>query len=196
MSEELRDDFDAKTRADYARLREEHASRSREKKLVTLEQARANRTPIDWYCAEIGTAETQAEFLEARALLGPSIVDLARRAIPFIDWSPFFHTWELRGRYPAIFDDPTIGTQARELFDDAQKLLDEIAQKKLLTARGVYAFWPAKARGRRCRSLCQRRTREQVGDVLFLAAANAKASRPGKSLPCLGLHRARVGRIT
>jgi 5-methyltetrahydrofolate--homocysteine methyltransferase len=67
--------------------------------------------------------------------------------IPYIDWSPFFHTWELRGRYPAIFDDPVVGTQARELFDDAQELLAKIRSEKLLTARGVYAFWPAKAVG-------------------------------------------------
>jgi 5-methyltetrahydrofolate--homocysteine methyltransferase len=67
--------------------------------------------------------------------------------IKYIDWSPFFHTWELRGRYPAIFDDPTVGPQARELFDDAQKLLDRIVSEKLLTARGVFAFWPANSLG-------------------------------------------------
>jgi 5-methyltetrahydrofolate--homocysteine methyltransferase len=67
--------------------------------------------------------------------------------IPYIDWSPFFHTWELRGRYPAIFDDPVVGKQARELFDDAQELLERIRTEKLLTARGVFAFWPAKAIG-------------------------------------------------
>ena len=67
--------------------------------------------------------------------------------IPYIDWSPFFHTWELRGRYPAIFDDPTVGKQARELFDDAQKLLERIVAEKLLTARGVFGFWPANSVG-------------------------------------------------
>ncbi len=67
--------------------------------------------------------------------------------VPYIDWSPFFHTWELRGRYPAIFDDPTVGKQAQELFDDAQKLLDQIVREKLLTARGVYAIWPANSAG-------------------------------------------------
>jgi 5-methyltetrahydrofolate--homocysteine methyltransferase len=184
LSEELRDDFDAKTRADYARLREEHASRSREKKLVTLEQARANRTPVDWssytpskpeflgtrvYATDLGSAGCQpavAGSLPATADDAPTQTEASRQAaetgrlaacaphaislddlIQFIDWSPFFHTWELRGRYPAIFDDPVVGTQARELFDDAQKLLDKIRSEKLLTARGVYAFWPAKAVG-------------------------------------------------
>jgi 5-methyltetrahydrofolate--homocysteine methyltransferase len=67
--------------------------------------------------------------------------------IAYIDWSPFFHTWELRGRYPAIFEDPVVGKQARELFDDAQALLDRIRKENLLTARGVFAFWPARAVG-------------------------------------------------
>jgi 5-methyltetrahydrofolate--homocysteine methyltransferase len=179
LSDELKGDFDAKTRADYARLREEHASKSREKKLITLEQARVNRTPIEW----ADYAPPKPEFIGTRvystvipsAVEGPRGLsddpsshetrrdpstplhsvqdDGAVRAItldnliPYIDWSPFFHTWELRGRYPAIFDDPTVGQQARELFDDAQKLLKRISSEKLLHARGVYAFWPAKAIG-------------------------------------------------
>ncbi len=67
--------------------------------------------------------------------------------IPFIDWSPFFHTWELRGRYPAIFDDAAVGKQARELFDDAQELLGKIVDQELVRARGVIGFWPANAIG-------------------------------------------------
>ena len=67
--------------------------------------------------------------------------------VDYIDWSPFFHTWELRGRYPAIFDDPTVGKQARELFDDAQELLKRIISEKSLRARGVFAFWPANSVG-------------------------------------------------
>src|SRR5207249_11150971 len=62
---------------------------------------------------------------------------------PFIDWSPFFHTWELRGRYPQILDDP----KAKELFDDAQQLLKEIVAQKLLTARAIYGFFPANSIG-------------------------------------------------
>jgi len=187
LSDELKGEFDAKTRADYARLRDEHASKSHEKKLITLEQARLNRTPIDWASYvppkpdSLGTRVFASDG-NGRPVI-PSVVeesltlpDTARAAdkvrdfsaplrsaqddkkdgtcaimlndlIPYVDWSPFFHTWELRGRYPAIFDDPTVGSQARELFDDAQKLLERICSEKLLTARGVYAFWPAKAMG-------------------------------------------------
>jgi 5-methyltetrahydrofolate--homocysteine methyltransferase len=130
--------FDSKTRAEYEALRKAHSAKTREKKLLSLEQARANRTPIDWS----NYTPPKPEFTGTREI-SPSIVDLRE----YIDWSPFFHVWELRGRYPAIFDDPTVGKQARELFDDSQKILDEIAAKKLLTARGVFGFWPASSRG-------------------------------------------------
>jgi 5-methyltetrahydrofolate--homocysteine methyltransferase len=138
LNEKQRAAFDATTRAEYASLREQHAAKIREKKFLTLEQARANRTPIDWSAYQ----PPKPEFLGMRVVC-PSIVDLTS----YIDWSPFFHTWELRGRYPAIFDDPKMGTPARELFEDAEKLLDEVAEKKLLTARGIYAFWPASSTG-------------------------------------------------
>src|ERR1700738_1036086 len=136
LSEKQKAAFDAKTRAEYASLREQHAAKTREKKLITLDEARRNRTPIDWS----GYQPPKPEFLGPR-VASPPIVDLTS----YIDWSPFFHTWELRGRYPAIFDDPTVGKQARELFEDAQKLLDEIVAKNSLVARGVYGFWPATA---------------------------------------------------
>jgi 5-methyltetrahydrofolate--homocysteine methyltransferase len=70
-----------------------------------------------------------------------------RTLVEYIDWSPFFHAWELRGRYPAILEDPTVGKQARELFDDAEKLLERIVAKNLLIARGVHAFWRANSIG-------------------------------------------------
>jgi 5-methyltetrahydrofolate--homocysteine methyltransferase len=177
LNEESKAEFDAKIRKDYAALREQHAAKAGEKKLLTLEEAQANRTPIDWsnytppkpeflgvrvYFSKPGsavvsatpgeavpgsrTSESQSSSLrDARA---PQIVGVALATIAsYIDWSPFFHTWELRGRYPAIFDDPNIGKQARELFDDAQQLLDKIVAEGLLVARGVYGFWPANSVG-------------------------------------------------
>jgi 5-methyltetrahydrofolate--homocysteine methyltransferase len=138
MNEELKSKFDAQTRNEYARLREEHAGRRQEKKLLTLEEARANQTRVDWS----GYEPPRPEFTGARAIC-PAIVDLR----DYIDWSPFFHVWELRGRYPAILDDLVVGKQARELFDDAQKLLEQIGVKNSLAAQGVYAFWPANSVG-------------------------------------------------
>ncbi|MBA2431505.1 MAG: methionine synthase, partial [Chthoniobacterales bacterium] len=146
LQEGLKVDFDAKTRAEYASLREAHAAKSAERKVLTLGQARANRPQFDWSSYE----PPKPEFLGVRVVTtdpGSAGEISLETLVPFIDWSPFFHTWELRGRYPAIFEDETVGSQARELFDDAQKLLDRIVQEKLLTARGVYAFWPANSVG-------------------------------------------------
>jgi 5-methyltetrahydrofolate--homocysteine methyltransferase len=175
--------FDVKTRTDYERLRGEHADRTREKKMLTLEQARANRLTIGWsdyvppVPAFVGVRAVSSvipsEVEGSRgATENPSPANDGHSVIPqdpstslrsargdgiravkletltdYIDWSPFFHTWELRGRYPAILDDKVVGAQARELFADAQKLLREIVAERLLTSRGVYGFWPANSLG-------------------------------------------------
>ena len=152
LNPEQRDAYIAKTRGEYQKLREDHAGRTREKKMLPLEQARARRTAIDWAKARIDTPA----FLGRRVIESQPLEDL----VPLIDWSPFFHTWELRGRYPGIFDDPYVGKQARELYDDARRLLDEIVAKRLLTARAVYGFYPANS----------------VGDDIELYADEARAS--------------------
>src|SRR5216110_1836907 len=151
--------FDAKTRTEYEALRKAHSAKMREKKLITLEQARANRTPIDWS----SYGPPKPDFTGTRTII-PSIVELR----DYIDWSPFFHAWELRGRYPAIFDDPTIGAQARELFDDAQEVLDRIFAEKSLTARGVFAFWPANAAGDDVDLFRDQSRREKLATFYFL----------------------------
>ena len=138
LNEQLKSEFAVKTRSDYAQLREEHSAKTRGKKLLMLEEARANRAPIDWSTCQ----PPRPDFVGARPVC-PAIVDLR----DYIDWSPFFHVWELRGRYPAIFEDPVIGKQARELFDDGQELLEQAAARNLFTARGVHAFWPANSIG-------------------------------------------------
>ncbi|HUE40698.1 MAG TPA: methionine synthase [Chthoniobacterales bacterium] len=126
--------FDSKTRTEYEALRKAHGAKTREKNLLSIEQSRANRTQIDWDSYQ----PPKPQFTGSHEISVP-VADLRE----YIDWSPFFHVWELRGRYPAIFEDPKLGKQARELFNDAQELLDEIAAKNLLTARGVFGFWPA-----------------------------------------------------
>ncbi|PYK94228.1 MAG: methionine synthase [Verrucomicrobia bacterium] len=157
LSEQLKPEFAAKTRDEYARLREEHAAKGREKKLLTLTLARANRASIDWNAYQpprpesLGTrvlsTVTSPRVAQDDKIVRPITHISLNTLLEFIDWSPFFHVWELRGRYPAIFDDPVIGKQAQELFDDAVELLDRIVAKSLLTARGVFAFWPANSVG-------------------------------------------------
>ena len=143
LNEELKTKFDKKTREEYERLRQEHAAKIRVKKLLPLPEARANRTEIDWS----SYIPPKPEFLGVRVYTPQKSTIKLADLVAFIDWSPFFHAWELRGRYPAIFDDPRIGKEARELFDDAQTLLDHIVTKNLLVARGVHAFWPANSVG-------------------------------------------------
>ena len=129
--------LDAENRADQERLRALHAEKGR-KPLLPLAEARANRTPIDWHEEDLAEPSfTGSRFVEAdiAALRG------------YIDWTFFFHAWELKGRFPAILDDPERGEAARDLYSNANALLDEIVDAGSLTAHGVYGFWPARAEG-------------------------------------------------
>ncbi|MEK6803464.1 MAG: methionine synthase [Nitrospirota bacterium] len=138
INEEQREGYSANVRADYDRIRQAHQDRG-PKTLRSLEEARKRRLPTDWAAADIPTPSfTGVRQIDRMPL---------RELVPYIDWSPFFHTWELRGRYPAILDDATVGPKAKELFADAQALLEEIIQGELLTARGVYGFFPANSAG-------------------------------------------------
>ncbi|MBX7221376.1 MAG: methionine synthase [Blastocatellia bacterium] len=136
---ELKIELDEKNRADQETLREEFRGKQSAKRALTLAEARANRYQPDWATATIDEP-TQFGVVTLR---NQSLEEL----VPFIDWSPFFHAWELRGRYPKIFEDPTIGEKAKELFDDAQKLLNRIIEEKLITAHGVFGIFPANSVG-------------------------------------------------
>jgi 5-methyltetrahydrofolate--homocysteine methyltransferase len=122
-------------KSEYAKLRDDHARRRQEKASLTIDKARENRTVIDWNRFE----PTKPAFLGNRYFDDYSIAELA----DYIDWTPFFQTWQLHGKYPAIFDDATVGKEARQLFDDANKLLQEVIDKKLLKAKAVVGFFPA-----------------------------------------------------
>jgi 5-methyltetrahydrofolate--homocysteine methyltransferase len=172
LNEQRRSDFDKQTRKDYERLRREHAAKTKEKKLLTLGQARANRTPIDWN----SYVPPKPEVLGVRVYGAGKTSIAVRDLIDYIDWSPFFHAWELRGRYPAILNDPKIGKQARELFDDAQELLEHIAAKDLLTPRGVYALWPASAIGDDVHVYADNTRTEKVATFYFLRQQMQKPS--------------------
>ena len=137
LSDDGKAEFVALHRADYEKLRKQHAAPRQ--KLVSLEAARARRTPIEWRAEDVPVPE----FTGVRVLDDFPLETLRT----FIDWTPFFHTWELKGVYPRILDDEKQGEQARQLFEEANALLDTIIEKKLIRARGVYGLFPSNAVG-------------------------------------------------
>jgi 5-methyltetrahydrofolate--homocysteine methyltransferase len=137
LSEDGKADFVLRHRADYEALRKTHAApRAR---LLPLEQARQQRPTIEWRLEDLPTPE----FTGVRVLDNFPLATLRE----YIDWTPFFHTWELKGVYPRIFDHPEQGAQARQIFEEANALLDRIIAENLITARGVYALFAANAVG-------------------------------------------------
>jgi len=135
VSKDLVDDFLAKVRADYADVRERHRNRGPGKQLVSLAKARAQRFSCDWAAYEPPQPRQP----------GVTVFDDYDLATlrPYIDWTPFFQTWELAGHYPAILTDGVVGAQASELFKDAQAMLDRLISEKWVTARAVIGLWPA-----------------------------------------------------
>jgi 5-methyltetrahydrofolate--homocysteine methyltransferase len=131
--------FIEKNLAAQARDRSNYEAMQSNRKLVSYKDALNRRFATDWARVRIDTPS----FLGIRVLDNVPLTEL----IPYIDWSPFFQTWELKGKYPKIFTDPVVGEQAKKVFDDAQALLRQIVDEKLLTARGVYGFWPAVTHG-------------------------------------------------
>ncbi|KUI14862.1 methionine synthase [Mycolicibacterium acapulense] len=127
------------TEKDYASLRERHAQKN-DRPMLTLEKARANRTPIDW---DGYTPPVPAQGLGVREFLDYDLAELRE----YIDWQPFFNAWEMKGRFPDILNNPATGEAARKLYDDAQEMLDTAIKEKWLTANGVIGFFPANAVG-------------------------------------------------
>jgi 5-methyltetrahydrofolate--homocysteine methyltransferase len=133
-----RKELDAKNRAEQQELRRQYEARAAVQ-LLTYEEAVRKKLHVDWDESHIHVPE----------FTGPKTLGdfPLRELVPFIDWSPFFHTWEMRGRYPDLLNDPARGPAARELFANAQTLLEEIVEKKLFSARAVYGFYPANCDG-------------------------------------------------
>jgi 5-methyltetrahydrofolate--homocysteine methyltransferase len=139
LNPERKEDYLAGIDAEYEGLRTQHAGRSITRKILTFEEAKANAFACDW----------QAIDIPVPAPLGVREFDdfPLEHLVEYFDWSPFFHAWELRGRFPAIFDDPVVGVEARKLYDDARRLLDDIVSNKRFHARGILGFWPANRMG-------------------------------------------------
>lgn len=139
LSQDQKEGFIQGTRQEYAKVRENYAAQTSAKNICTYQEALANRLKIAFKQDEI----TQP------AAPGVQVfddIDL-HLLVPYIDWTPFFQTWELAGRYPKILDDEVVGTQARQLFDDAKKMLNDVLAKKSLTAKAVVGLFKAGSRG-------------------------------------------------
>jgi 5-methyltetrahydrofolate--homocysteine methyltransferase len=133
------DKFSKEIRAEYEKVREAHRQKHGDKQLAPIENARRQRFKIDWAEADI----TRPSFLGSRTFQDFPLNRIKER----IDWSPFFQTWELKGSFPRIFDDPQYGKEAQQLYEDAQALLQKIIDEKLLTARAAIGFFPANSLG-------------------------------------------------
>jgi 5-methyltetrahydrofolate--homocysteine methyltransferase len=173
LSDEAKPAFVAQHRAEYERLRKAHSSPRQQ--VVSLETARGRRTPIEW----------RAEDLPVPAFTGVRVLDNFPLATlrDFIDWTPFFHAWELKGVYPRILDDEKQGAQARQIFTEGNALLDCIIEKKLITARGVYGLFPASAAGDDVELYTDSTRAEVLERFHFLRQqANREGSEPCRSL--------------
>ncbi len=138
LSDDLKNDYVNSVRNDYDKVREQHANK-KGVKLVSLEAARANRAKIDW----VNYVPPRPAFIGTKTFSHYPLADL----VPYIDWSPFFQTWDLWGKYPQILEDAVVGEAAREVYANAKKMLKQIVDEKWLEARGVCGFWPANSAG-------------------------------------------------
>jgi 5-methyltetrahydrofolate--homocysteine methyltransferase len=139
ISKEEREKRIAKVREEYAQMAASYARGQEEKTRAPLAQARGNALKLDW----AGYAPPKPSFLGTRTLKAYDLAELAR----YIDWTPFFQAWELKGQYPRILNDDKYGEAARPLFEDAQAMLKQIIEEKWLTANAVVGFWPANSMG-------------------------------------------------
>lgn len=139
MSEENRGAYIDTIHNEYNKAREAHLNKKSDKRFKTIAEARAGKFQIDLSAA----CSPKPQFFGTKTFADFSLEEL----VPYIDWTPFFHTWELRGSYPRIFEDDFVGVEAKKLYDEARALLDNIIANKSLKAKGVIGFWPANSVG-------------------------------------------------
>jgi 5-methyltetrahydrofolate--homocysteine methyltransferase len=173
LSEDGKETFVAEHRAEYERLRKAYAAPK--ESVVSLEEARRRRTPIVWRSEDIPVPA----FTGVRVLENFSLATLRE----FIDWSPFFHTWGMKGIYPRIMREGEKGVEATKIFNDAQVLLDRIIKETLITARGVYGMFPASAVGDDVVLYKEDSREEELGRFHFLRQQSGRdGSKPCRSL--------------
>lgn len=199
LSEEQKSDFVAKTKAEYDVLREQYKKRTSEKAFVTLEAAREKRFSFAVAKAEIvAPVKTGVQYLK-----NYSLAELRE----YIDWTPFFSAWEMKGKYPAILTDAVHGVEASKLFAEANALLDRIINDQLITAHGAYGIFPANTVGyddieiyadiSRTRLLTELHTLRQQGakanDAPYLALADFVAPKESNVIDYVGMFAVTAG---
>ncbi len=173
LSDEIKPAFVAQHYAEYAEVRKAHAAPRQQ--TIPIETARSRRTPVEWRTEDIAAPE----FTGVRVLNSFPLAVLR----DFIDWSPLFHTWGLKGIYPRILEDEKQGAQAQQIFADANVMLDKIIQEQPITAHGVYGFFPANAVGDDI-ELYTDNSRQKVLDRFYFLRqqANREGNEPCRSL--------------
>lgn len=139
ISDELRDEFVKGINAEFERVREHNKNAQSQNKFISIAEARENKFPVNWATTII----KKPNFIGTKVFLDYSLAEL----IDYIDWTPFFISWEMKGAYPKILEDPTRGTEAKKLFADAQKMLKLIVSEKWLKANAVIGIYPANSNG-------------------------------------------------
>ncbi|MCH8237642.1 MAG: methionine synthase, partial [Proteobacteria bacterium] len=176
LSDTLRDDFVKEVAKDYEDVRSRHAGREKEGRRATLAAAREAAAKIDWN----GYIPPKPTFLGLKAFEDYDLAELTT----FIDWTPFFRTWELKGVYPKILDDPTVGEAARDLFADAEAMLQRLIGEKWLTAKAVIGFFPANRSGPDDVELYTDDGREDVAATLYFLRQQMQKGK-GRANHCL-----------
>ena len=176
ISEEFRAGFVAKTKEEYAQVRELHKNKQAKISWLSLAQARENKTQIDWK----DYSPVKPQRLGIQTFADYPLAELTE----YIDWTPFFHAWEMAGSYPKILDDEIIGTEARSLFADAQKMLEQVVAGKWLRARAVLGLFPANGIGEDDIEIYTDESRSQVVTVLHHLRQQQEKP-PGRPNQCL-----------
>jgi 5-methyltetrahydrofolate--homocysteine methyltransferase len=167
ISTETRSIFKTRVKLEYEQLRHDHENRKQTKNYISLEAARDNRTKIDWS----NTRFTAPSFIGRKEFVGYPLAEIRK----YIDWTPFFQTWMLAGRYPGIFNDAVVGAEAKKLFNDANAMLDVIIEEGTLQANGVVAFYPAVSVGDDVNLYESEQLKDPFATFHFLRQQNKKA---------------------
>lgn len=183
ISEEQKADYSVQVKEENKKFREDYLARKREKNLISIEQARANKQQIDWTNYQVQKPAIQG----VKSFKNYPLEEIKK----YLDWTPFFQSWELAGKYPAILTDSVVGEEATRLFNDANQMLDEIISRRLFTANGVIGLFPANSVGDDVVLYTDETRTQELERFLFLRQQSQKGA--GLANHCLADYIAPIG---